>query len=138
MEQTIKKIKDKGYKLTPQRIAIVDFLEGSRDHPSAVDIIAQIKKQFPTVSVATVYNTIHMLKSKGELFEITIDPDKKRYDFNITPHHHIICNSCRKIENVIADYSNILKLPKKIKEHFTQTGSSINFYGICKKCRSDT
>ncbi|MBI5468241.1 MAG: transcriptional repressor [Deltaproteobacteria bacterium] len=136
MEDLINKYKGRGFKLTPQRIEILRFLEGNTSHPTAEDIYREIKKKYGTVSFATVYNTLQALKERGELLEVTIDPERKHFDPNSTPHHHIICGSCGKIEDVFEDYSGALKLPEKVLEKFTATGNHIDFFGICADCKN--
>ena len=117
-------------RLTPQRIAILDYLEGNKSHPSAEDIYQAVAKKFPTVSLATVYNTLSTLERLGQLLKLTIDPDKARYDPNTFPHHHLICNRCKTIVDVDARYR--LALPDT---DFEVTGSHVEFYGTCPKCR---
>lgn len=136
MEDLINKYKGKGFKLTPQRIEILRILEGNTSHPTAEDIYREIKKKYGTVSFATVYNTLQALKERGELLEVTIDPERKHFDPNSTPHHHIVCGSCGKIEDVFEDYSGALKLPEKVLEKFTATGNHIDFFGICADCKN--
>ncbi len=82
-------------RLTPQRIAILDYLDGNKSHPSAEDIYRAVAKKFPTISLATVYNTLSALARRGQLLKLTIDPSKARYDPNTFPHHHLICNVCK-------------------------------------------
>lgn len=136
MEGLISKYKARGFKLTPQRIEILRFLEGNTSHPTAEDIYRELKKKFETVSFATVYNTLEALKERGELVEVTIDPRRKHFDPNPAPHHHIICASCGKIEDVFEDYSEAVKLPEKVLERFTTTGNHIDFFGVCADCRN--
>lgn len=136
MERIVRKYKGKGFKLTPQRIAILKFLEGNTSHPTAEDIYTEIKKKYPTVSFATVYNTVQALKERGEIMEITIDPERKHFDPNPSPHHHIICSGCGRIGDVFVDYSEALKLPEEVTREFTATGNHIDFYGICSSCRN--
>ena len=117
-------------RLTPQRIAILDYLEGNKSHPSAEDIYRAVAKKFPTVSLATVYNTLSALERRGQLLKLTIDPSKARYDPNTFPHHHLICTHCKMIEDVDIHYR--LALPDTT---FEVTGSHVEFYGTCPKCR---
>lgn len=135
MKELIHRYKSKGFKLTPQRLAILKFLEGNTSHPTADEIFNQLKKNYPTVSFATVYNTLEFLREKGEVMEITIDWDKKHYDPNTTPHHHIICIKCKTIGDIFEDYSKALSLPEYIVNEFQPMGNHVNFYGICKKCQ---
>ena len=135
MKKLIAKYKERGLNLTPQRLAIFKFLEGNTSHPTAEDIYKHIKAIHPTVSFATVYNTLQALKGKSEILEITIDPQKKHYDPNPKPHHHIICVDCNKIGDIFEDYSEALRLPYHIEEEFKPVGNHINFYGICRECQ---
>jgi Fur family transcriptional regulator, peroxide stress response regulator len=126
------KYRDLGVKLTPQRIAILDYLEGNISHPSADDVYRAILRKFPTMSFATVYNTLEMLKRNGMVVELTGDPGKKRFDPNPRPHHHLICMHCRRIVDVQAEFR--LPLPDRDRAGFLITGNHIEFYGTCPAC----
>jgi Fur family peroxide stress response transcriptional regulator len=133
MMKDMEKYRDIGIKLTPQRIAILDYLEGNKRHPSAEEIYSDVTKKFPTMSFATVYNTLEALKQRGEVLELTIDPAKKRFDPNTRPHHHLICVVCKSILDVHAGYA--LKVPDSERGGFEITGNHIEFYGVCPGCR---
>ncbi|OGL38156.1 MAG: transcriptional repressor [Candidatus Schekmanbacteria bacterium GWA2_38_11] len=135
MKKLIEKHRKLGLKVTPQRLAILKYLDGNKNHPSAEDIFREIKKEYPTVSFATVYNTLQALRDKGEINEVTIDWEKKHYDPNPKPHHHIICTECNKIGDVFKDYSEALRLPGNIAEEFKPVRNHINFYGVCRDCQ---
>jgi len=128
----IEKYKEIGLKLTPQRLAILRYLEGNTAHPAAEDIYKAVSVQFPTMSFATVYKTIGTLCKKGCLTELTIDPDKKRFDPNTKHHHHLICVSCKKVVDVKKHFS--LELPNDVRDNFKITGNHIEFYGVCSDC----
>lgn len=127
------KYRDIGFKLTPQRLAILDYLEGNREHPSAEDIYRSVLKKFPTISFATVYTTLAALKQKGRLLELTSDPSKKRYDPETRNHGHLVCVSCKRIVDVPVEYE--LVLPKSVKQNFAITGSHVEFHGLCPECK---
>jgi Fur family peroxide stress response transcriptional regulator len=121
-------------KLTPQRLVILNYLNGNKSHPSAEDIYKAVSKQFPTMSFATVYNTLEALKNKGGVKELKIDPHKKRYDPDVSQHHHLICIKCKKITDIFKEFK--LDLSEKFTEGFDLLGNSIEFYGVCQKCKS--
>ncbi len=121
-----------GSKMTPQRMAILDYLTGNTSHPSAEDVFRAIRRTFPTLSFATVYNTLDALKKRGMLRELTGDPAKKRFDPDPTPHHHLICTRCRRIVDVRAGYR--LQVAERDRAGFEITGSHIEFLGICPAC----
>jgi Fur family peroxide stress response transcriptional regulator len=125
--------RDIGLKLMPQRIAILDYLDGNKKHPSAEDIYKAVSKKFPTMSFATVYNTLQTLRKRGCVLELTIDPDKKRFDPNTEPHHHLICLQCKRIVDIHGKYK--LNVPDSDKGGFEIVGNHIEFYGICQKCK---
>jgi Fur family peroxide stress response transcriptional regulator len=129
----MKRYRKIGFKLTPQRLAILDCLEGNTSHPSAEDIYRRLKKKFPTMSFATVYNTLDALTRKGEILEITIDPERKRYDPNTQPHHHLICNKCKKIVDVTINFK--VTIPERFRRSFEILGNHIEFYGLCRECK---
>ena len=126
------KYRKSGIKLTPQRLVILDYLEGNKNHPSADEIYKTVKKAFPTMSFATVYTTLETLRQRGMLAELTIDPAKKRFDPNTERHHHLICSGCRKVVDIHGDFC--LDLPAGFADGFEVTGNHIEFYGICPAC----
>jgi len=122
-----------GLKLTPQRLAIFEYLDGNTSHPSAEEIYSAIRKKYPMISFATVYKTLEALKIKGSLTELTIDPDRRRYDPQTEPHHHLICIQCKRIVDIHKDFT--VTLPEDINTSFELVGNHIEFYGMCLKCK---
>jgi Fur family peroxide stress response transcriptional regulator len=122
-----------GFKLTPQRIAILDYLEGNKDHPSVDDIYKAVSKKFTTMSVATVYTTLAALKVKGNVLELTVDPDKKRYDPTTESHNHLICISCKRIVDIPGVHQ--LDLSEIAKQNFTVIKSHLEVHGLCPECK---
>jgi Fur family peroxide stress response transcriptional regulator len=122
-------------KMTPQRSAILAYLDGNKSHPSAEDIYLQIKKKYPMISFATVYKTIELLKKRGDLLELTIDPARRRYDPDTTNHHHLICISCKMIRDIYGDFP--IDVPDDVEESFDMVGNHIEFYGICPECKKE-
>ncbi|MBI5665572.1 MAG: transcriptional repressor [Nitrospirae bacterium] len=131
----IKEYKARGIKLTHQRLAILEYLDGNTSHPSAENIYKAVKRKFPMMSFATVYKTLETLRQKGDIIELTIDPLRRRYDPDIKPHHHLICIKCKKIADIEADLPIVIPDEAK-KEGFEVTGNQVEFYGICSNCKS--
>ncbi len=91
------KLRQRGYRMTPQRLALIRSIASNEGHPNAADIYTSVKDQYPTMSLATVYKTIELLKDLDEIIEINLH-DVSHYDGNKPfPHLHIICNNCRTI-----------------------------------------
>jgi len=129
----MERYRETGLKLTPQRLAILGFLDGNTSHPSAEDIYQEVKKNFPTMSFATVYNTLEALRNRGGVLELTIDPGRKRYDPNTEHHHHLICLTCKKIVDVHSEFKT--NVSEEQKQGFEITGNHVEFYGICATCK---
>jgi Fur family peroxide stress response transcriptional regulator len=127
--------REKGFKLTPQRAAIMAYLEGNCSHPSAEDIYAAVLEKYPMVSLATVYNTLEVLKQMGKVTELNIDGERKHFDPETEPHHHMICTRCKKIVNVHKDFD--LEVPRDMAEGFKIIGRHADFYGVCADCADE-
>lgn len=120
------------FKRTPQRLAILDYLEGNTSHPSAEEIYRAVSKKYRSLSLATVYNTLNTLAKSGALRELTIDPERKRYDPDTSRHHHLICVLCGKIVDIAGGIA--VNLPGEMARDFTLLGNHIEFYGHCSPC----
>jgi Fe2+ or Zn2+ uptake regulation protein len=125
-------VAESGLKLTPQRRAIVEYLQKADNHPTAEEVFDAVNKRFPLSSRATVYNTINWLKNNGMLQEI-FESGRSRLDPNFDRHHHFVCNSCGRLEDVgfdlIADLG-ICSLPN----HHTVESFEIVIRGTCNRC----
>ena len=133
----LKKMQQKGmfagFKRTPQRLSILEHLDGNTSHPSADDIYRAVAKKNPSMSFATVYNTLNTLVQTGAVRELTIDPDRKRYDPDTSVHHHLICLDCRKVVDIPGDIP--VEVPRDVAKDFVIFGSHIEFYGRCATCK---
>ena len=137
-EIIIRKLRDAGYKITPQRMAIVKILAKSEDHPSVENIHAQIKKNFPTMSLATVYRNIVLIKSLGEVLELGFPDGSNRYDGNKPyPHPHVICIKCKKIVDPDLDSLDDMKNEVAMETNFKILNHRLDFFGICSNCMAE-
>jgi len=127
------KYKDIGFALTPQRIAILEYLDGNKGHPSADEIYKAILGTLPTMSLATVYTTLAALNKRGKLRMLTIDPEKRRYDPDIADHSHMICISCKRIIDLDGDAH--YALPEALVKDFSVLTCSIELTGLCPNCK---
>jgi len=131
-DTTTVKLKEIGLKITPQRQAILKLLEGNETHPSAERIYSEILKKYPGISFATVYNTLSKLVEAGEIQELDIDPNKKRFDPHTSLHYHFYCKTCGKVYDVNYDVS-IAPNIKRIDGHQIEA-IQLNFKGVCNAC----
>lgn len=134
-EIIIQKLRDHGHKITPQRLAIANILATSDDHPSVENIHARIKKDFPTMSLATVYRNIVLIKSLGEVLELGFPDGSNRYDGNKPySHPHIICIKCKKIVDPKLDSLDEMKKEVSLETNFKILNHRLDFFGICSNC----
>jgi Fur family peroxide stress response transcriptional regulator len=96
-EQLIAKFHEKGFKVTPQRLAICEFVLSSKEHPTTDQVYQEVKKKYPTLSLATVYQTLHLLTEIGLLQELKLSDQVSRYDPDTSLHINIICKNCGRI-----------------------------------------
>jgi len=132
MKNPPKKCLAAGMKRTPQRLAVLAYLDGNTSHPSAEEVYRALSKKNPTLSFATVYNTLNALTKAGTVSELTIDAERKRFDPNTVPHHHCICTRCKKIIDIMKDIT--VDLPADSAKGFSVAGSHVQFYGQCSRC----
>ena len=131
----IEKLRQAGSKITPQRLAVARILASSEGHPSVERIYEQLQKDFPTMSLATVYRNVMLLKSLGQVLELGFADGSNRYDGNRPyAHPHVICIRCRKIID-----PNLDSLKEMAGEVARETGFEIlshrlDFFGICREC----
>ncbi|MEJ2108889.1 MAG: transcriptional repressor [Acidobacteriota bacterium] len=134
-EIIIQKLRNNGYKVTPQRLGIAKILAGSKGHPSVEDIYNLIRKDFPTMSLATVYRNIILIKSLGEVLELGFPDGSNRYDGNKPyPHPHVICIKCRKIVDPDLDSLEDMKKEVSAETKFKILNHRLDFFGICSNC----
>jgi Fur family peroxide stress response transcriptional regulator len=122
-------------KLTPQRLAIYKLINSRLDHPSTEEIYKSLKKEYPTISLGTVYKTLHLFKDLRLIQELNFSDGNIRYDPNTNLHINLICYKCGKI----TDYNS-----EKVKEfwrvivsdlNFEPKGQRIDLYYDCIECK---
>ncbi len=121
-----------GLKLTPQRLAILEYLENNTEHPSAEDIYSALKERFPSMSFATIYNTLEVLIKKGLVKELGLDSSKKRFDPFTHPHHHFVCKGCGKILDVESRFE--IFIPEDLSDCMVEDFQVV-FSGLCPECK---
>lgn len=133
-KRLISKLREEGYKVTPQRLAICELALSSKDHPTADQIHHEIMKKYPTISLATVYQTLHLLTDMGLLQELGFSDKSSRYDSNTSPHINVICPKCEDIYDYEA--KNVKRLWSQIigELGFQPIGQRLDIYRYCEKC----
>ncbi|OQX20131.1 MAG: transcriptional repressor [Desulfobulbaceae bacterium A2] len=136
LEHVLEKLRARGYRITPQRLAVVKILAVSEGHPSVEDIYEQVRLHFPTTSLATVYKTIAVVKELGEVLELEFSSEHNRYDGRHPfPHPHLICLRCRRI--VDPELNGLEQLTDELcaGSGYQIVRHRLDFFGICLECQ---
>jgi Fur family peroxide stress response transcriptional regulator len=136
LEQMTRVLRDKGFRLTPQRLALLRILSKSAGHPSAEQIYEQIRADYPTTSLATIYKTLNLLKNMGEVFEVTLAGMGSHYDGNKPyPHPHLICIKCGQI--IDPEVGSMAGIAQEVARQtgYIITNQQVNFFGLCPQCQ---
>jgi Fur family peroxide stress response transcriptional regulator len=135
-QKMLETLKEHDFRITPQRIAILRILALSDGHPSVEQIHDEVKRDFPTTSLATVYKTVTLLKELNEVLELGFPEGSNRYDGNKPyPHPHLICTKCGKI--IDPDLESLEGVTKELTSEtgFRITSHRLDFFGICPDCQ---
>jgi Fur family peroxide stress response transcriptional regulator len=134
-DQLISALKEHDFRLTPQRVELVRLIASSKGHPSAGELYTQIKRQFPTMSQATVYKTLALLKEINQVFEIDLHGDSHYDGKRPEPHPHLICMQCNKI--IDGDFSLDQEALRSLEQTsgFKILSPQITLYGLCPDCK---
>ena len=126
--------RDNGYKVTPQRLAISNYVLTSEDHPSAEQIFHDLKKEHPTISLGTIYKTLALLNKLGLVQELCFDIGSSRYDPDMDLHVNVVCSKCGKINDYKDDKVKDLWDAIISELDVNPTGHRIDVYYDCKDC----
>ena len=116
---------------TYQRLKIFEYLHQSKEHPTVEMIYNNMVKKIPTISKATIYNTINLLVEKGLIVPLAIPDSDTRFESNVDWHHHFLCQRCGKIIDLDIKCEYFEK--KQVQGHKIKELHSY-FKGICKEC----
>jgi len=135
--EMLEELKRAGLRLTPQRLAIVRELARDETHPTAQELFERLRPAFPTMSFATVYNTLDTL-ARLRLVGTLKHGVAVRYDANLGPHHHAICDACGAVVDLPAAppsrdvFANIAR-----ELGFVVRAEERSYRGLCARCSRD-
>lgn len=136
MENILKKLRQKGYKITPQRRAVLDAFQAFDTFPTAQQLLTAVRKTHPDVSLDTIYRNLSLLTELGAVHEI------RRSSGNVYElatgghhHHHLVCTKCGKTECIDMCPISDAYTKEAEKKGFLITGHIFEFYGLCSDCR---
>ena len=125
-----------GYRLTPQREAVLRVLAGATDHPSAEQIYEQARQRCRSTSRATVYNTVSVLKQLGEIEELELAGSGHHYGAHVPAHDaHLVCTGCGRIDDYERTELRAVLDAAAAASDYRVTARRLYFYGQCPTCR---
>ncbi|HLK39811.1 MAG TPA: Fur family transcriptional regulator [Polyangiaceae bacterium] len=137
----LRDLKRAGLKLTPQRIAIVRLFSGDASHPTAQDLFERLRPSFPSMSFATVYNTLDALANAGMAGLVRLPGkrgDAARFDPNRQPHHHAVCDECGAVIDIaagsLAPSPGATKKLRRAAPGFSVRAVERIYRGSCARC----
>jgi Fe2+ or Zn2+ uptake regulation protein len=136
VEVLTEQFRARGLKVTPQRQSIFRMLSSSTVHPTAEAVYAAVSAEMPTISLRTVYQTLNDLAAMGELSTLDVGTGSTRFDPNLEPHHHLVCQGCGRIEDLHLDFPGVSAPPASVAGGFEVTATEIVFRGRCASCAS--
>lgn len=124
-----------GQRLTEQRAAVFDFLAHTDTHPTAEDVYRAVRRDLPTISLATVYKNLETLVGCGLAVKLTYADHSARYDGRTDPHHHARCVACGRVLDLVGDVSRAeIDALHGPEQGFTVTGYRLELSGYCADC----
>ena len=121
-------------KYSRQREAIVQYLTGRTDHPSAEMVYHALRQTYPNISLGTVYRNLSLLEENGQLMKIPMDGESDRFDPNIKPHYHFVCRKCGFVQDVPMTALDSLTQLAQAHINGIVESHTLVFKGICKDC----
>jgi Fur family ferric uptake transcriptional regulator len=140
MDEVKEKFKEKGYKLTTQRRAILDVMIENHDkHLNPEEIYDIVKGKYPELGIATVYRTLQLLEKLNIVYRLNFDDGYNRYELNYSSenhhHHHLICLKCGKVMEFKLDLLETLENEIEGENGFKIVDHNVKFFGYCVDCQ---
>jgi Fur family ferric uptake transcriptional regulator len=129
-------LRSHGLRVTPQRLAVLAALQATDEHLSAEEVFEEIREKMPSVSLATVYNTLGELRRVGQLRALPVS-GRVRYDLaSRGPHNHLVCESCQRVVDLPPSLFPRPEVPATQAQGFEILTAEVIFRSICPDCRT--
>lgn len=117
-----------------QREAIINYLYGRKDHPTAEKIYISLREEFPKISLGTVYRNLTLLSDDGTIQKVCCGDASEHFDGNPAPHNHFVCENCGCVLDLEMDNVDFIDTLASNKFQGKITSHSLYFKGICPDC----
>jgi len=135
VHHAVDQLKSGGVRMTPQRYAILEYLLDTNVHPTADDIYRTLSPQYPSLSVATVYNNLKLFVEAGLVRELTYGDASSRFDADLSDHYHAICTKCGSMVDFEHPPIQAVEQAAANATGFEVQGHRMEVYGICPDCK---
>jgi len=137
VEELTELFRTRGLRVTPQRQAIFRLLDGDTSHPTVESLYERARAEMPTISLKTVYQTVHDLQDLGEVDVLDLGTGTLRVDPNVEQdHHHLVCRACGRVRDVPVGFDG-LRVPARYRRDFVVDQVEVIFRGRCEECSQD-
>ena len=117
-----------------QRDRILEVLLGTRSHPTAKWVFDKVRKQFPSLSLGTVYRNLGILVKQGLVSRLDFGSSYDRFEATTLPHHHFVCDSCGRVTDLELPLDHSLTRKLKSATGLAATRLEIRLSGVCDRC----
>jgi Fur family transcriptional regulator, peroxide stress response regulator len=141
MDRFVARCRTAGLVLTPQRIAVFRHLEAGHGHPSVEELYATVRRELPTLSLATVYKTLEALARIGVVRRVSRAGARSRWDTGLESHHHLVCIECGRVSDVTDARLDAVRGRAAVlagRHGFRASGHMVEIFGHCAQCMGTT
>ena len=127
-------VHDSNMRLTSQRQVILEELQKVTSHPTASDVFDMVRKRLPRIGLGTVYRNLDLLAERGVIKKLEVGGEQKRFDGDTSPHYHIRCVKCNRVEDIFIERDMELEKNAASCCNYKILDHHVQFSGICSKC----
>ena len=128
------KVLDSNMRLTSQRQVILEELQKVTSHPTASDVFDMVRKRLPRIGLGTVYRNLDLLAERGVIKKLEVGGEQKRFDGDTSPHYHIRCVKCNRVEDIFIERFGELEKKAASCCNYKILDHHVQFSGICSEC----
>jgi Fur family transcriptional regulator, peroxide stress response regulator len=125
---------DSNMRVTSQRQVILEELQKVKSHPTANEVFDMVRRRLPRIGLGTVYRNLDLLADRGIIKKLEFGGEQKRFDGDTSPHYHIRCVKCNRVEDIFIERYNELEKSAASCCNYKILDHHVQFSGICGKC----
>jgi Fur family ferric uptake transcriptional regulator len=136
--ETARRLRQEGHRLTPQRLAVLEVIKSGPGHMTVNEVLEQLRAQYPTLTVPTVYRNLQWLTEVGLVAETDLGGGSRVYEYIADhPHHHLVCSRCHRIIDLPDSLLDPLREALGERYGFVSSMEHVGLFGVCPECREE-